>query len=399
MDLSPQQERARDGVRSWLARGRSAGVFRLFGFAGTGKTTIAKALADEVAGRVMFGSFTGKAASVLRRKGCQSATTIHRMIYLPKEKSKARFLELERKAEEHEKAGDTATAARVRAEALKERENLKRPSFGLNPDSEVKSAALVVIDEVSMVGSRMGTDLESFGTPLLVLGDPAQLPPVADGGHFIKGEPDFMLDEIHRQAADSPIIRMATAVRKGGDLRHGDYGEGCRVIPRGTLKIEDVLKFDQVLVGRNATRSTLNTRFREALGRRSHLPEPGDKLVCLRNDHEIGLLNGSQWLVDCSTVVDDSRVIFSLREVDGDARLECEAHRHYFEGREKELGPWDVREAQCFDYGFALTCHKAQGSQWDNVLVIDESGVFRADAAKWLYTAVTRAAKTVTVVN
>ena len=69
-----------------------------------------------------------------------------------------------------------------------------------------------------MVDEELGRDLLSFGKPVLVLGDPAQLPPVKGGGFFTEAEPDIMLTEVHRQAADNPIIRMSMVVREGGRL-------------------------------------------------------------------------------------------------------------------------------------------------------------------------------------
>ena len=83
--FTPHQDAALKAVAAWLkARPGSRGtpqVFRLFGYAGTGKTTLARHLAEGVDGRVVFGAFTGKAALVMRRKGCADASTIHSMIY------------------------------------------------------------------------------------------------------------------------------------------------------------------------------------------------------------------------------------------------------------------------------------------------------------------------------
>src|SRR5690606_31775138 len=131
----------------------------------------------------------------------------------------------------------------------------------------------------------------SFGTPVLVLGDPAQLPPVSGGGFFTSDEPDVMLTEVHRQAANNPIIQMSMLIRDGKALPEGSYG-GSRVIDSGDLEQEDILSADQVLVGRNNTRRRYNTRIRELLGREGIVPVAGDTLVCLRNARKRGLLNG-----------------------------------------------------------------------------------------------------------
>jgi exodeoxyribonuclease V len=157
----PQQEAALKAVARWLNRGEPQ-IFRLFGYAGTGKTTLAKKIAGDVEGEVAFGAFTGKAALVLRAKGCAEARTIHSLIY---------------------RATETETG---------------EPSFVLNEDSTVARSKLVIIDECSMVDAELGRDLLSFGVPILVLGDPGQLPPVKGGGFFTGTDPDIMLTEVHR---------------------------------------------------------------------------------------------------------------------------------------------------------------------------------------------------------
>ncbi len=140
-----------------------------------------------------------------------------------------------------------------------------------------------MIDECSMVDGDLGNDLLSFDTPVLVLGDPAQLPPVKGGGFFTEAEPDVMLTEVHRQAADNPIVRLAMTVREGGRLEFGTYGDS-RVIPRRAIDPQTVLAADQVLVGMNRTRRLYNGRIRELIGHVDPMPAVGEKLVCLRND-------------------------------------------------------------------------------------------------------------------
>ena len=280
-----------------------------------------------------------------------------------------------------------------------ERDNLAQPAFTLNEDSLVRDASLIIIDEGSMVDGRIGEDLLSFDTPILVLGDPAQLPPVRGTGFFTARDPDVMLTEIHRQAEDSPIIRLATEVRNKRPLQPGMYGES-EVVEGQRLAPERVLAADQVIVGRNATRHAANARFRTLLDRDSSpLPIEGDKLVCLRNDHEVGVLNGSLWEATADAMLwEDKRMLMSVapHQQEGED-LDLQVWTQPFLGADEI--PWfDRRDAQEFDYGYALTCHKSQGSQWDDVIVYDESYCFRADRWKWLYTAITRAAEKVTVV-
>lgn len=430
MRWSAQQDRALREVALWLAS-RASPVFRLFGYAGTGKTTLARHFAENVEGRVAFAAYTGKAAHVLRQKGCP-ATTVHSLIYKPQQRGEGRMKELKEQLqvalavqltlgpEPPPTMAGTLTlrspphiAAEREVKVLEEMisneaKAAKRPLFTLSEDADLSHAKLIVIDECSMVDEQMGKDLESFGVPILVLGDPMQLPPVGGGGHFTGTakkpvEPDFLLDEVHRQAADSPILRLATEVRKGERLRLGSYGDGCEVVSYGSPKVRDVaMRADQILVGRNATRHATNAKYRNVMGMDAlPTPLPGDKLVCLRNDNEVGLLNGSLWRVhEADHDASSNRVVMTISsEEDGPTGILVEAHDAHFLGLENTMPWWERKERQEFDYGYALTVHKAQGSQWDEVMLFNESGAFRADWQRWLYTGVTRAAKSLVVVQ
>ena len=408
MQWNKQQDAALKAVGAWIKDPNSQQVFKLFGYAGTGKTTLAKHFAKHVRGRVLFAAYTGKAAHVLKTKGCHNARTIHSLIYLTSEKSKKVLKELEtqlaeimtekgRKEFPDEKAFRRA-AKNLESKIELEKRNVNQPRFTLDPNSEVKDATLLIIDECSMVGGRMGEDLLSFGVKILVLGDPFQLPPVGDGGFFTNGEPDVMLTDVMRQAQDNPVLYLATMIRENHKLDLGDYGES-KVVNR-KLPAEQVLQFDQMLVGKNATRTSANKRFRELKQFQDDLPVVGDKLVCLKNNHDLGLLNGSLWEVRSAHAnLDIERTILDIAPEDGGLGLgDVVVATHHFEG--KKLPPyWELDGAEQFDYGYCLTTHKAQGSQWNSVLVYDEGGIFRNDRWRWLYTAVTRAAESVSVVK
>jgi exodeoxyribonuclease V len=169
---SPQQVEAMDAIDAWFKR-RSKPYFYLAGYAGTGKTTLAAKIARSK-GTVAFGAFTGKAAAVLRKKGCHDATTIDALIYSPKLRA---WCAADPPCEEPP-CGDRCRFHRE-----------KFVGRALSDESKVADADLVIIDEVSMVGEQMGRDLLSFDRPILVLGDTAQLPPVAGTGFFTKGRP------------------------------------------------------------------------------------------------------------------------------------------------------------------------------------------------------------------
>ena len=192
-EFSPHQDQALQGVADWLnampkANG-SAPVFRLFGYAGTGKTTLARHLAEHVDGKVAFAAFTGKAASVMRSKGCGGASTIHSLIYRARE------------------SGGGNAELRIVGRCA-------RLQGGADRDRRMLDGRC-----------RAGRDLLSFGVPVLVLGDPAQLPPIQGGGFFTDAKPDAMLTEVHRQAQDDPIVRLSMDVREGRRLEPGTYGE------------------------------------------------------------------------------------------------------------------------------------------------------------------------------
>lgn len=365
MQWTRQQSEALTKTGAWIKDRGGKQIFRLFGHAGTGKTTLARYLAKNCNGIVLFAAFTGKAALVLRQKGCAEASTIHSLIY-----------------------------------KLVEDEDGGAPEFTLNPDSALTTASLLVVDEVSMVDEEIGRDLLSFGVKILVLGDPAQLPPVNGAGFFINGEPDVMLTDISRQAADNPIIRMSMDVREGKRLQLGSYGDS-KIITRRQVDRTEVMQADQILVGLNKTRRTYNSRVRELRGAEGFLfPMKSDRVICLRNNKELGLFNGGLWNVVCAernaSVI--NMHLSSLDEPDRKDIVEVDVPIEFFLGTESTLDYKVRRQLQEFDYGYAITIHKSQGSQFNSVYLFDESSSFRENRINHLYTAVTRAVEKITIV-
>lgn len=349
-------------------------VFKIFGFAGSGKTTIAVRKAQDLGGSVLAATFTGKAALVMRKKGF-NCSTIHSLIYVPKMIPVI----------------DPKTQQPTGEEEL---------GFVLNEDSDLWNARLLIVDEVSMVNEALARDLLSFNRPILVLGDPGQLPPVSGTGYFTTGSPDVMLTEIHRQALNNPIIKMSMDIRLGRGVRPGVYGTS-RVLRRADLnRSTELIKADQVICGINRTRRTLNLQMREILGfQLAAQPELNDKLICLKNSREKGLFNGGMWTVVEPPQFDGEVFEIKVNSLDIIGRTaKVKVPREFFIGEEEKLSGAKRRKFEEFDFGYSITAHKSQGSQWDKVLVFNENYCFRDTAIQWLYTAVTRAAEELTLV-
>ena len=313
---------------------------------------------------MLFAAFTGKAACVMRSKGCRGASTIHSLIYKPLES------------------------------------NEEQPSFELWNDAPASKAKLIIIDECSMVDAELARDLTSFGVPLLVLGDPAQLPPIQGGGFFTDAEPDAMLTEVHRQARDNPIVRLSMDIRAGKALAPGQYGE-TQVVRRAELDPKRVLGADQVLVGRNVTRRAYNARLRERRGFAEPLPMAGDKLVCLRNNRRKGLFNGGLWVVKEAPKA--RRQILRMRLKPDEELGEPDGQGVGAAGmlHRRHRGSSSGRSANTTTSSTSATCspctrRKARnGTTW---CCSTSSRAFTDSRDRWLYTGVTRAAKRLTVV-
>ena len=377
-------------------------VWRIFGYAGSGKTTTLKyALLECGSPDVVSSAFTGKAALVMTRKGTP-ACTIHSLCYKVSEPTKEA---IERAKEELSKfvadgAGEMEqgmwrAAIRTREEAIKE---MHRPTFVLNPESLARDADLIVVDEVSMCPATMAADLMSFGRPILVLGDPGQLPPIRGEGYFTQAEPDVMLTEIHRQAADSAIIRLATMARQGQFIPYGVYSDKVCKLRRHEIAPADFLKAEIVTCGMNATRLALNNMMRREAGHLSVLPDgPSEKIICLRNQNDIGLVNGG--FLTLSEVSDDSQYGFRADVVTDDGK-ELGRRTIYkghfldhveFEKERTQKDHWHKRGLVEATFGSTITVHKAQGSGWENVIHVDDGWGRGIERNQHLYTAITRA--------
>ena len=335
------------------------------GPAGTGKSTLARFILNELNSISKIAcccSFTGKAAVNFREKTNYDCNTIHSTIYKP---------------------------------VIKEGQVV---DWKLNKyDSPILESDLIIIDEISMVYKDLWNDLLTYNKPILVFGDPYQLPPVNNDILFTEKDCDFRLTEIHRQALDNPIIRLSIDVRNNKEIPYGVYDNKVLKCRRDEFDMNNLIKFDQVLCGRNITRVELNKFMRKILGYNTQLPGINEKLICLRNNRDAGVFNG-QILNTLSNVIsqDKKRGTFDI-QLDFD-----EGYTNRFTIFDDEFVRSKIREERwkllrdnpwfCqFDYGWVISVHRAQGSEWDNVCIFDESYCFREHKWRWLYTSITRA--------
>lgn len=248
----------------------------------------------------------------------------------------------------------------------------------------------------------MGADLAQFGVKVVALGDPAQLPPVAGRSWLAGRRADMTLTEVHRQAEGNPVLWAATRLRNHQGLPPaGEYGDRDELIIKGSASDDDLLAADILLCGRNKTRKMLNNRKRELLGFKKGLPQVGEKLVCLRNNADMGLLNGTIWTL---TYIEPTggpagRYLLATLEDDEGREVRTKIIRSRFEEDDPIVTPQDRRMADDFDLGYCLTVHKSQGSEWRHVLLVNESFSFNDEGEgwRWLYTGVTRASEVLKV--
>jgi exodeoxyribonuclease-5 len=154
------------------------------------------------------------------------------------------------------------------------------------------------------------------------------------------------------------------------------------------------LNFDQIICGTHRTRHRINKQIRKLLGYSGGVPERDEKVLCLKNNRHKDLRNGTLWTVIEASPIGDGFIAITVADEDG-RRAEVFAPTEGFSSRDAN---GNELPGEPFCFGYCITAHKSQGSQWDAVLVIDESRVFREHRWRWLYTVLTRAVERVTVV-
>ena len=328
----------------------------LGGYAGTGKTTVIKELQKRLPDFAVC-AFTGKAAHVLRRKGVP-ASTIHLLIYKP--------------------LVTTQTNGRPGvAWELKDRSDLEFNGF--------------IVDEASMVNRELYDALCSFGLPIIFVGDHGQLEPVGGKNFNLMAEPDVALEKIHRNAGE--IAHFADFVRKGNrpaSWRHHNLCTGKKVKLTSWADLSENMTEDpdQIICAFNRTRIRLNQLVREIEGLPPDRAVVGDRVMCLMNEHNLGVFNGMQGEV-AEIDWDEQSMLFSADGREIPVRFRPE---HF--NSNQEINFCDLRKLHRlpFDYCYAVTCHKAQGDEWDNVLVVEQR-CRGWSHARWAYTAASRARK------
>lgn len=396
--MSREQAAAIDAIARWQGDPLAEPEFLLAGYAGTGKTTLLQHFVNGQGKKVLCLTPTGKAANILKKRLKEvEVSTIHRALYVPVPPSRMRLRALEIALAKDPKNEKLAVLVK------REKEKLAGKDLKFSPklDHKILPNQLVVVDEASMMTRFMRRDLLATGAKLLYVGDPEQLPPVRDSGFFQTTAPHAMLEEIQRQALDSPIVRLSMSIRSGEST--GDMSEpGCRRMSKNRMDPEEWFSHDQVLTGSNDTRRKINRFFRKHAGLEDWRPRAGEKLICLKNyyDEEVCLVNGGM-----AVALSDFFGADELNSVWGNLKVEdetvnganCDPHpfkAHYDDSALQEL-PEEGDERHRFDFGYAITVHKSQGSEWDRVILADD-GMRQSDRTfrrRWLYTAVTRAKK------
>lgn len=405
--LDSDQIKACELIKEWFNE-LNKPFFVLSGYAGTGKTFLINYVVSEIlklqSNEVAYITPTGKAACVLIQQGRVEASTLHKLIY---------------------DANQIEELKNVNGiEVIEKRVEFTRKDF------LPEHLKLIVLDEISMVKDEVFKDLLFFNIPVICAGDDAQLPPVGEGFCSVLDKPNIKLTQIHRQDRGSQIIDIAHKVRCGEHIRPGIYGDEVAIISKKNLTEEKlnelILNSDQILCGTNKTRNNINKQYRKLKGLDSTTPQKGEKLIATLNNWNITLDNESKYnlvngiigtcegtqvyrnkygkmnnnLIEINFMPDFiPNITYSIISDNGIFK----DGEFYFDMHSKVTRTFDnIRSYDLinrFDYGYAISVHKAQGSQFDTVLLFDESYAFGENKNKWLYTAITRARKNIVILR
>lgn len=383
-NLSDDQKQALITLLDWLKK-PDGQYITLGGFAGTGKTTLIALLSQILHQhnpkiKIAFVSFTGKAAIVLKTQlqylnslnEKDFVGTIHSLIYSPMIGGNQEIIGWDKK--------------------------------------EKVNVDLIIVDEASMVDQNIWMDLLSYSTPIIAVGDHGQLPPI-NGKFNLMEDPDLKLEHIHRQAENNPIIQLSIMARTDGQIPFDSFAPNIKKISKQDYSaqedIENLLNqyHDDTLIlcGYNNTRIKLNNYVRQLKGIESSDPIVGDRVICLRNNHKKQIFNGMVGKIK-SINQENSDWHYSEIDFDFNGKFKGLISTHQFNspttlsqtGNRKKTLKGDL-----FDFGYAMTVHKAQGSQAQRVILFEERFRQMDDLTwrRWLYTAITRAVEELYIVG
>jgi exodeoxyribonuclease-5 len=388
MDVTPtsEQEQLIDELGKWYKNPHKDKMYYSYtGAAGTGKTTVIKMFIEKMGlkpHQVAAAAYVGKAVLVLLQHGL-NASTIHALIYhtvIEREKLPSLVLD---DGEEH---------------------YITKLKFVLKHelDEEIK---LIIIDEATMVNDYMKDQLLSFKIPIIFIGDNNQLPPIT-GKSSVMDNPDFTLTQIMRQAEDDPIVYLSQCVLKDIDIDYGDYGLS-RVIKEIAIDEKLIRDYDIIICGKNKTREEINTAIRRDVLHYEDDPVFGDKIICRQNDWDrqvdgIYLTNG---LVGYITNIDKSHCSSKYLTIDfrpdfmKEAFEDLKLDYQYIKLPLADKLEYGMSDYNKFEYGYAITGHLSQGSEYNDVLFMDEPFHDREMTKKLRYTAITRAKRSITMIK
>jgi exodeoxyribonuclease-5 len=450
-----QQLAALSDMESWVASHVGRGVcgkpYILQGYAGTGKTTLLRELLQRLKislSRVALVAPTNRAAKVLQSKTGLHTQTIHKLIYMVAREeldyqrerlemwdSAASFMdladliivsnetdlpalfqefgggspedysafvekhrrtvlshegvELPEDPQQRQEYFVTLRQERIKEHKEKIRVLLKEPlkTRAKRPEEILERWDLIIVDEASMVDQTVGGDLVSYGVPVILVGDPYQLPPVKAKPYWHGMRPDSELTKIERQKGPGAGIPLAgEQIRKGFKAEAND---SLLITERGVLTNQDYLSADQIIAGTHKTRERLCRLMRKEQGHTTAWPQPGEKLVAKYNDKGTGIMNGELYVVERAEPKDGRVFVMDIRDPFGKVIKGVTAWTKGLDGRDHTDMLPDHHGK--FWWGYCITCHQSQGSEWEHVIVCNDWPGDSYD--RWLYTAITRASR------
>lgn len=386
--LSLDQKFVLKSLLAWIKSPKN-GYITVGGYAGTGKTTITAILRTLLKKQspnlsIAFACFTGKASQVLKGKLLEqkailkgdSIGTLHSLMYKPKLNKNGQIL------------------------GWKKVGSIDRD--------------IIIIDEASMITQNMWRDIYSYNVPIIAIGDHGQLPPVGDS-YSLMNNPSLKLETIHRHAQDNPILKVAALARTTGQIPFQNFSQTVRKVARNTDEAEEIMNdifdnFDEntlILCGRNKTRVNLNRQIRSRLGFNSDEPIAGERVICLKNNYKNltrpiynGMLGKLIKLSPSEKHWYEAEILFHGEDVPYQGKIsKYQFHKEKYLEEVKDISYSQIGDR--FDFGYALTVHKSQGSQAEKVLLFEEPSVYwEKDLWKrWLYTGVTRAVKELYIIG